>query len=207
MIDAVNPKVGPKYSHDQAHAFLRSVSKPVYLIINKVDLVQRDALLPVIAFYSETYAPKEIYPISAKEGSGTVDLLNALAAEMPEHPAYYSSDAISEHPERFFVGELIRESIFKKFREELPYSTTVDIIEFREQADRKDLIRAEIYVERDSQRVILIGRKGLALKAVGAEARQEIEKFLGRPVFLELFVKVRKEWREDDAWLKRLGYH
>ncbi|HUN64600.1 MAG TPA: GTPase Era [Bacteroidota bacterium] len=207
MIDAAHPKTGPRYAHDLAHDLLRSVAKPLYIIINKIDLVPRDALLPVIGFYSETYAPKEIFPISARHGTGTGDLLDALAREMPAHPAYYSTDVLSEHPERFFVAELIREAIFRKFRKELPYSTTVDILEFREAEARKDLIRAEIYVERDTQRAIIIGRKGLALKTVGADARSEIEAFLGRPVFLELYVKVRKQWREDDAWLKRLGYH
>ena len=131
----------------------------------------------------------------------------SLVGNLPLHPPFYPLDVVSEHPERFFVGEIIREKIFEQFRDEIPYSTTVDIIDFIEQSGRKDLIRAEIYVERDSQKGILIGKQGKALREIGEQARADIETFLGRKVFLELHVKVREKWRGSDAWLKRLGYH
>jgi GTP-binding protein Era len=133
-------------------------------------------------------------------------MLEQIRIYLPEHPPYYPLDIVSEHPERFFVSELIREKIFEQFEEEIPYSTTVEIIDFREKKGRKDLISAEIYVERDSQKGILIGRKGAALKKLGEGARKGIEEFLQRPVFLELHIKVKKEWRDNPRFLKELGY-
>jgi GTP-binding protein Era len=207
MIDVTDPKIGPEIEHEVAFGVLAKVRKPVFLVINKTDLVPKDVVAGVIGFYSVKYAFTEIFPISAIRSEGTEDLAGSLAGHLPVHPPYYPPDVVSEHPERFFVGEFIREKIFEQFREEIPYSTTVDILEFKEQAGRKDVIRAEIYVERDSQKGILIGKKGSALREVGEAARKDIEAFLDRKVFLELHVKVRERWRADDAWLKRLGYH
>ncbi|MBI4548234.1 MAG: GTPase Era [Ignavibacteriae bacterium] len=206
MIEAADPKMGPEIEHDLAFKKLKSLKKPVYLVINKIDLVKKESLLPIIDFYSKNYPFKEIFPISALKLEGTDDLLQTVVKELPEHLPYYPPDIISEHPERFFVSEIIREKIFERYREEIPYSATVDIIEFKEHAGRKDVIQAEIYVERESQKGILIGKRGKALKAIGELARKDIEVFLERPVFLQLYVKVREKWREREEWLKRLGY-
>jgi GTP-binding protein Era len=207
MIDVTDPKLGPEIEHDVAFGALSKLQKPVFLVINKTDLVAKEVVAGVIGFYSVKYAFTEIFPISAIRSEGTEDLAQSLVQNLPVHPPYYPPDVVSEHPERFFVGEIIREKIFEQFREEIPYSTTVDILEFKEQPGRKDVIRAEVYVERESQKGILIGKKGAALREVGEAARKDIEAFLERKVFLELHVKVREKWRASDAWLKRLGYH
>jgi GTP-binding protein Era len=206
MIDATNPLLGPEIEHDTAFKTLKSFNKPAYLIINKTDLVEKQSILSIIAFYADKYSFREIFPISALHRQNTDELMETLVKELPEHPPYYPLDIVSEHSERFFVAEIIREKIFEQFREEIPYSTTVDIIDFKEQEGRKDLISAEIFVERESQKGILIGKKGVALREVGEKARKDIEVFLDRPVYLEIHVKVREKWREKDEWLKRLGY-
>ncbi len=204
MVDAARQAEG---SRDDASVDLFSkVSTPVYLLLNKVDLVAKDNLLPMIASASAKFPYREIFPISALHHTGTDDLLKALIAEMPVHPPFYPADIVSEHSERFIAGELVRESIFRHVHEELPYSTTVEIIDFREQEGQKDLIRAEIIVERDSQKGIVIGKGGKTLRLIGHDARLAIEEFLQRPVFLELYVRVRLKWRESDTWLQRLGY-
>jgi GTPase len=185
---------------------LQSVKKPVILAINKIDILGRERSLELAAVFSQKFSFEGIYPISAKNNTGVAELIEGLAKLLPLHLPYYPADILSEQPEKFFVSEIIREKIFEKFREEIPYSTTVDIIEFKEQQGRKDVIRAEIYLERDSQKGIVIGTKGGALKEIGELARKDIEKFLGRPVFLELHVKVREKWREKKEWLNRLGY-
>ena len=207
MADAVAAVRGEGEGEDEpAFQVLRKVTKPLFLVINKVDLVEKHSLLPVLDRYYRTFTPKEIFPISALHRTGTDELLGAIVREMPEHPPFYPAEMLSEHSERFFVSEIIREKIFEKYKEEIPYSTTVDIIEFREREGRKDFIAAEIYVERETQKGILIGRQGAALKVIGEAARKDIEVFLGRKVFLELHVKVRENWRGSESWLKRLGY-
>ncbi len=206
MVDARKLHPEEDIGGNQSLDIARSVKKPVYLLINKVDAVRKESILPFIAAASGQYSFKEIFPVSALEGEGTDRLLDCLTAEMPEHPHYYPPDMLSEQSERFFVGEIIREKIFEIFKEEIPYSTTVDILEFREAQGKKDLIRADIYVGRSSQKGILVGKQGSSLKAVGIRARRDIEDFLGRKVFLELYVKVRENWREDEGWLRRLGY-
>ena len=122
------------------------------------------------------------------------------------HPAFYPEDSLSEQPERFFASELIREAIFEQFQEEIPYSTAVEIREFKEREEGKTYINADIVVERDSQKGILIGKKGAALKRIGQTARIRIEEFIQRPVFLDLHVKVGERWRSKESWMKRLGY-
>jgi GTP-binding protein Era len=207
MIEATNPKTGSDLSHEEAFKRLEGLKRPVFLVINKVDLVPKAELLPVIDFYARQYPFTEIFPISALRMEGTEDLLSALVRELPLHPPLYPLDIASEHSERFFVSEIIREKIFLKCQEEIPYSTTVDIVEFKERGRGKWFISADVYVERDSQKGIVIGKAGSMLKEIGRVARQDIEKFLDHPVFLELRVKVRENWRGDPEWLKRLGYH
>lgn len=205
MVDA-EAKVDKKNELDITFDLIKKNNKPTFLIINKVDLVNKTSLLPIIDFYSTKFPFVEIFPISALNGIGTNDLLKSLVNYLPLHPPYYPTDSVSDASERFFVSEIIREKIFEKYKQEIPYSTTVEITEFKERTVKKDFISAEIYVERQSQKGILIGKKGVALKQIGELARVEIEKFLGRSVFLELHIKVREKWRDSEAWLKRLGY-
>ena len=206
MIDATDPGMHRDLQHEEAFKRLAGLKKAVFLVINKTDLVQKPDILPMIDFYSRAFPFKEIFPISALHLDGTVPLMNAVVKELPQHPPYYPLDIASEQSERFFVGEIVREKIFQKYKEEIPYSTTVDIVEFKEREEGKWFISADIYVERDSQKGILIGKKGGMLKEVGQSARHDIEKFLEHPVFLEMHVKVREKWREDAEWLRRLGY-
>ncbi len=206
MLDASEPECATTLDGTGSLKLLQESRKPVYLLLNKSDKIDKSSLLPMIAVCAGRFPFTEIFPISARNGDGTEDLLGTIARSLPEHPPFYPPDIVSEHPERFFVCEIIREKIFETFREEIPYSTTVDIVEFREQPGKKDLINAEIYVERDSQKGILIGKGGRALKEIGEAARKDIEEFLERPVFLQLYVKVREKWRDKPEWLRRLGY-
>jgi len=196
--------VEERYNH--LILLVRPLQKPVLLLLNKIDLIRKSELLPMIDAFVKVYPFREIIPISALKADGVDDLREALMQFLPEGPPFYPPDIVSGQTERFFVSEIIREKIFQKFREEIPYSTAVQVVEFREREKGKDFISAEIYVERDSQKAILIGREGRALREVGFDARREIEEFLGREVYLELHVKVREKWRDSDAWLKRLGY-
>lgn len=206
MVDATHPHLGADLAHAEAFSKLKGLQKPIFLAINKVDAVDKQTLLPIIDFYAKAFPFKEIFLISALKRDGTTAMLAALAALLPEHPPFYPTDIVSEHSERFFVSEIIREKIFMSTKEEIPYSTTVEIVEFKEREAGKTFIRAEIYVERDSQKGILIGKKGVMLKQIGEKARRSIEEFLQHPVFLELHVKVQKEWRDNAAALSRLGY-
>lgn len=187
--------------------------KPVILALNKIDLVDKRSLLPVIESFSALYNFKAILPISAEKNDGLERLIAEAVPCLPFGHPYYPTDYLSNQQERFFVAEIIREKIFHLYGREIPYSTHVEIEEFRESQtgggagqEDKDYIRAAILVERPSQKGIIIGKKGQALKQVGMLAREDIEIFLGRKVFLELFVKVEADWRSKDSHLKRLGY-
>lgn len=181
-------------------------NKPVILVINKVDLVSKSDLLPVIGQYNTRYKFESIVPVSALKGDGTDDLVKEFIKLMPFHPPYYDPDILTEQPERFFVAEFIREQIFYYFKKEIPYSTEVQIESFKEREHGKDYISAVIYTERNTQKAIIIGKQGSALKNIGSRARDQIERFLGRKVFLELHVKVKKDWRRDSLQIKRFGY-
>ncbi len=181
-------------------------AKPIILAINKVDLLEKRLLLPLIDAYQKLHNFADIVPISALQGENLGALEEVIVRLIPTGPAFYPQDSLTEHPERFFVSEIIREKILLSYGDEVPYSTAVVIDEFREQKGRKDLIKARIVVEKSSQKAIIIGKGGSALKKVGQLARQEIEEFLGRPVFLELWVAVREKWRQKDAFLKEFGY-
>ena len=181
-------------------------NKPVILVINKVDLVSKADLLPVIEKYNAGYKFESIVPVSALKGDGTDELVAEFIKLMPFHPPYYDPDILTEQPERFFVAELIREQIFYYFKKEIPYSTEVQIEEFTEREHGKDFISAVIYTERNTQKAIIIGKQGSALKNIGSRARDQIERFLSRKVYLELHVKVKKDWRRDNLQIKRFGY-
>ncbi len=180
--------------------------KPVILVINKIDKVHKNVLLPVIEDYSRRYPFAEIVPISALKGDGLDILLEVIKKYLPEGHPFYPEDEISDKPLRFIIAEIIRERIFVHYREEVPYSTAVKVEEFREPEDpsRPVYIRAVIYVERPSQKAIIIGRGGRAIKRVGTEARKQIEAILGRRVYLELWVKVKKKWRENLRFIREL---
>ncbi len=181
--------------------------KPVFMVINKIDLLKKSEVLPLIVAFNQIHQFDEIIPISALKGENLDDLKKTIVKYLSEGNAFYPEDYASDRDERFFVSELVREEIFKVYKEEVPYSTTVEIEEFRESdTERKTFIRAIIYVERDSQKGILIGKKGAALKQIGQNARKQIEELIGHEVFLELFVKIEKEWRDDKGKIKRLGY-
>ncbi len=184
---------------------LGAAGKPIIGVINKIDLAAKLELLPIIDEL-KNFDFLDIMPLSALSGDGVAKLKKVIFGHLPEAQFIYPVGDISDRPERFFVAELIRERVFEYFKKEIPYSTCVVIDEFREREKGKDYVRATIYVERDSQKGILIGKKGEALKKVGADARKEIEKFLGRSVYLELWVKVKEKWRKDRKFLKEIGY-
>ena len=186
---------------------LQKTHKPIFLVINKIDTIEKKKLLPILELYASSYKLNKIFPVSALNKEGLNELKNELLLSLPAGPAFYPDDMITEHPERFFVAEIIREKIFINYGEEIPYSTTVVVEEFKERARKKDFIRANIVVEKNSKKGILIGKKGAALKKIGLLARQEIEQFIGRPVYLELFVKVREKWRQKDSLLQEYGYN
>jgi GTP-binding protein Era len=181
--------------------------KPVLLLMNKADKVVKADLLPAIAAFDALKKFKEIIPLSALRHDNLDAVLLSLLQYLPVHEPFYPPDIVSESPERFFVAEFIREQVFEKFSEEVPYSTAVEIREFKERETGKTLISADIIVERESQKGIIIGKKGEVLKSVGTSARFRIEEFLQHPVFLELHVKVKEKWRENEALLRQLGYH
>ncbi len=185
---------------------LEKVSKPVFLVINKIDLVRKEDLLPIIEKYSSQRPFAQIIPISALLGDGVDILVNELWQILPAGPKYFPDDMVTDLPERFLVAELIREKVLQLTREEIPYATAVVVEEFKEREDKNLIvIKATIQVERESQKGIIIGEKGRMLKEIGQRARAEIEALLGAKVFLELWVKVEKNWREDPRALRRLG--
>jgi len=185
---------------------LRTEGKSLFIIINKIDQIDKQRLLPLMQTLTERFQPEEIIPISALTKDGLSILLAEIVKRLPASPPYYPAEMLTAYPERFFVAEIIREKIFYYFGEEIPYSTTVVIDEYREQEGRKDFIRAIIFTERESQKGILIGKGGSKLKKLGTDSRKEIEAFLGKRVHLKLFVKVREKWREKDGFLRGLGY-
>jgi len=186
---------------------LQAVEKPVLLVVNKIDLIPKNDLLPIMERYSRLRFFEQIIPISALRGEGVEILVAELFKILPEGPKLFPEDMITDLPERFLAGELIREKVFRLTREEIPYATAVVVEEFKEREGKNLIvIKATIQVERDSQKGILIGGKGRMLKEIGRLARKEIEALLGARVFLELWVKVEKNWREDPRALRRLGY-
>ncbi len=174
--------------------------------INKIDLSNQAKVKQLVEILNAKELFDEIVPISAIGGYNVDKLLNVIKENLPEHPKYYPDDQLSDEPERFFVSEIVREKIFEQFKDEVPYSVEVVIEEFKERSKGKDFISAAIIVERDSQKPIIIGKNGEAIKKLGLRAREEIERFLQRPVFLELRVKVRKDWRSNPNFLKNFGY-
>jgi len=187
---------------------LKQVKTPVFLVINKIDQVHPEALLPIIDEYRQLHAFTQIVPISALEGNNTSALVDAIYDEMDEGPMYYPADQVTDHPERFVVAELIREKVLHLTREEVPHSIAVTVEEMKRGDDGKTLyIYAAIYVERDSQKGILIGKRGEMLKEIGRRARMDMERLLGDKIFLEIWVKVKKDWRNQERMLRNFGFY
>lgn len=186
---------------------LKNVKTPVILVMNKIDKLEPDVLLPMITEYSKLHDFAEIVPISAKVGSNVNTLLEQLEKYLPEGPQYYPEDQVTDHPEQFVIAELIREKILHLTREEVPHSIAVAIEDMRAESNGVVHISAVIFVERDSQKGIIIGKQGAMLKEVGRRARTDIENLLGSKTFLELWVKVKKDWRNQERVLRDLGFH
>lgn len=185
---------------------LKNVKAPVYLLINKIDQVKPDDLLPVMEQYQTALPWKAVYPISALEGNNVDELLTGLVEQMPNGPQYYPADQVTDHPERFVVSELIREKIFVLTREEVPHSVAVEIESMKQKDEDHVHIEATIIVERPTQKGIMIGKGGSMLKKIGTLARQDIEHLLGSKVYLQLWVKVQPNWRDKSTLLKSYGY-
>ena len=185
---------------------LKQSSVPVYLVINKIDTIHPDELLEIIDDYSKQMYFAEIVPISATEGNNFERLMETLVAQMPEGPQYFPEDQVTDHPERFIVSELIREKVLFFTRDEVPHSVAVTIESMKRNENNKIEIQATIIVERDSQKGIIIGKGGKMLKLIGTKARLDIENLLGSKVYLELWVKVQKDWRDKKTHLTDFGY-
>jgi GTP-binding protein Era len=206
MVEPEEPGGGDRFIIE----ILKGLKKDVFLLINKVDIVKRPLVLPVIEAYSKLYPFKEIIPVSALTGDGMDILLKKVVEYLPEGPKYYPDDIVTDQIERFMVSEIIREKVMQQTEDEIPYSVAVEIVQWTERAPEGGegaiVIQANIYVERKGQRGIIIGKGGSKLKAIGTSARLEIEKLLGTKVFLELWVKVKRDWRSDANILRELGF-
>lgn len=201
----------PQDNADRNADFLEKVKKMsaagtrVFLIINKIDLTTQDTLESLVAFWHSQLPEAEIFPISAQERFGVAQLFDAIKEALPECPPFFPKDQLTDKPARFFVDEIIREKILLNYDKEIPYSVEVEVESFKEE-ERIIRIEAVIFCERESQKGILIGKAGSALKRVGSQARKDLEDFFQKPVFLQLFVKVDKDWRSNTGRLKHYGY-
>jgi GTP-binding protein Era len=200
IVDA-HEKNMPEYAFDT----LKHLRKPVILVVNKIDTAEQETVEDLAAALNEDYEFNSTVFISALEGVGMSGLMEGISKLLPPGPPFYPKDELSEHPVRFFVSELIREQVFLQYHEELPYSATVDIIQYEEREDL-DYINAEVIVNRSSQKGMIIGKGGKAIKKLGMASRATIEEFVGRKVFLDLHVKVRDKWREKENMVRNFGY-
>jgi len=197
---------GRNFKDEEILEKLRQTKIPLFVAINKIDLGDQEGLESDLAYWSEVFPnAKRIFPLSVTEGFNVAQLFDAIKAEMPEGPEWFPKDQLTDKSERFMVSEAIREKILALYKQEIPYSVQVEVEAFKEE---KDIIRirAVIVVARDSQKSIIIGKGGSMLKKVGTEARKDLERFFGKKIFLETFVKVDKDWRDDPRKLKKYGY-
>ena len=185
---------------------LQATAKPVILVVNKLDLIEKEQVLPIISHYTDKYPFVGVVPISAKEETNLDALIEEVEKYLPEGPQYYPEDMVTDQPERLIVAELVREKALQLTRDEVPHAMAVDGVEMMARDNGDTYIRGTIYVERDSQKGILIGAKGSMLKEIGRLARVDIEMLLGTRVFLDLWVKVKKDWRDRDSVLRGFGF-
>ncbi len=200
-------EIGEKELKDEAFFQKITNSKiPVFLLLNKIDQSNQEQLEEQVQFWAQKVPNAEMYPISALEKFNVKEVFERIVELLPESPPFYPKDQLTDKPERFFVNEAIREKILVHYKKEIPYSVEVETEEFIEDEDIIR-IRSVIMVERDSQKGIIIGHKGSALKKVGTEARKDLEKFFGKKIHIELYVKINKNWRSNERQLKRFGYN
>ncbi len=200
-------ELGEKELKDEA--FFQKITNakiPVLLLINKIDKGNEEMLKEAVALWEQKVPNAEIFAISALQNFGVAQVFNRILELLPQSPPFYPKDQLTDRPERFFVNETIREKILMHYKKEIPYSVEIETEEFFEEEDIIR-IRSIIMVERETQKGIIIGHKGTALKRVGMEARKDLEKFFGKQVHLELYVKVNKNWRSDERQLRRFGYN
>lgn len=208
MVEAIREVIEEDFIIENFKKVAHDGQPPIILAINKTDMAEKNKLLPLIDRYSRLYAFKEVVPLSAAKGEGVDELLKLIMQLLPEGPKYFPEDILTDLPERFVAAEMIREKVFEFTKQEIPYSTAVVVDRFKENPQKKLVsISATINVERDSQKGIIIGKKGSMLKQIGSSARIDIERLLGTKVFLELFVKVVKDWTKSEKMLKEFGYH
>jgi GTPase len=197
--------INEKYDENDVLEKLAKTSSPIALIINKIDKSNEDVVKEKILYWDEKIKPKAIFAVSALHDHNVPAVMQFIMDNLPEHPPYYDKDTLTDRNERFFVSEIIREKVFKLYDKEIPYSTEVIITAFKDEA-KIIRISSEIIVERDSQKNIIIGKAGEMLKKVGTYARKDMEEFLQKKVFLEMFVKVIPDWRNRKNYLKSFGY-
>ncbi len=191
---------------DYVYKFLTKSKKTKILLLNKIDLTSQEHVKLLIQKLESSSSFKKVIPISASLGFNVASVLDSILEYLPHGPKFYPDDIVADANERFFVSEIIREKIFELFKDEIPYSCEVVIEDFKEREDKKYFIHAEIIAERETQKAILIGKQGAAIKKLGENSRHEIEEFLQHEVYLELRVKVRTKWRSDESMLKSFGY-
>ncbi|MBW2410038.1 MAG: GTPase Era [Deltaproteobacteria bacterium] len=209
--DLVLVVVDAAYADPNAERFLikriQRQTRPVILALNKIDRVEKSALLELIDKWSDLHAFEAIVPICAKDGTQVEELIQAMEGVLPQGPPYFPEDTLTDAPERFIVAELIREQVFRLTGEEIPYATAVTVESFKEEKNGRLIkIDANIHLERDSQKGIIIGKNGSKLKQIGTRSREQIQRLLGAKVYLKLFVKIQKNWRKDTRAIRRFGY-
>lgn len=207
IVDLERYEINKPYFHSSTLQSMKDSGKPVILVLNKVDTFEdKKSVLPIMSKFLAEGIFTEVVPISALESDNVPELVALITKYLPEHEFYYDPELISIQPQRFFVAEIIREHVFTNYEQELPYSTEVNIVEFKERETGKWYIHAEIVVERDTQKRIIIGEKGSGIKSLSESSRIDIERHLDMDIYLELFVKVREKWRNNKNMLKGFGY-
>lgn len=206
MLLLVPADLKPENEEQFIREIVAETDQPVALVLTKIDLLPRERLLPLIDQYRHLHDFMAILPVSAVTGAGVDELQRVVVTQLPEGPAYFPTDILTDLPERFLAGEIVREKLFQFTRDEVPYSAAVTVDRFNERHDGLIEIEATINVERDSQKGVIIGKGGAMLKKIGSAARKDLEEFLQARVFLQLFVRVQKEWSENSHLLKEFGY-
>ncbi len=202
FVTDVQEKVGknPEYIEK-----VRKSNMPVIVLINKIDLSNQEEVVKLYSYWSKTFPGADVFPVSAIEKFNIEPLFDRILELLPENPPFFPKDDLTDRNERFFLQEIIREKILLNYQKEIPYSVEVEVEEFKE-SEKIINVRAVIYVSRDSQKGIIIGHQGKMIKKVGTEARQDAEEFFNKKMFLELYVKVAKDWRDKDGHIKKFGY-